>query len=240
MAKLVLVTGGTRGIGKSICMMLKNSGYTVIANYAGNDEAAKSFSKITDIKSMKWDVSNYKICSDNINKICDEFGQPIDILVNNAGITADNMLHKSNNEDWLKVINTNLSSCYNTSRLVIEGMRKNKFGRIVNISSVNGLAGQLGQTNYAAAKAGIIGLTKSTALEGARYNITANAVAPGYVQTDMTSVLSQAAYDRIVTSIPVGRFATPEEIARAVLFLVADDAGFITGSVISVNGGQYM
>lgn len=239
MGRIALVTGGTRGIGESISVMLKEHGYTVIANYAGNDQAAQEFTERTGIQTYKFDVSNFESVTESINDIESEIG-PIDILVNNAGITRDGTMHRMDFEKWNQVIQTNLSSCFNTSRAVIEGMRERTFGRIVNIGSVNGQAGQYGQVNYAAAKSGIHGFTKALAQEGAAKGITVNAIAPGYVETDMVRAVPEDVLVKIVKTIPVGRLGQPEDIARSVLFLVSDDAGFITGSTLSINGGQHM
>jgi acetoacetyl-CoA reductase len=239
MGRIALVTGGTRGIGESISIMLKEHGYTVIANYAGNDQAAQEFTERTGIKSFKFDVSDFESVSKSIHYIESEIGS-IDILVNNAGITRDGTMHRMDFEQWNKVIQTNLSSCFNTSRAVIEGMRARSFGRIVNIGSVNGQAGQYGQVNYAAAKSGIHGFTKALAQEGAARGITVNAIAPGYVETDMVRAVPADVLEKIVRTIPVGRLGQPEDIARSVLFLVADEASFVTGSTLSINGGQHM
>ncbi|MFT6920925.1 MAG: acetoacetyl-CoA reductase [Cognaticolwellia sp.] len=239
MGRIALVTGGTRGIGESISIMLKEHGYTVIANYAGNDQAAQEFTERTGIKSFKFDVSDFESVSKSIHDIESEIGS-IDILVNNAGITRDGTMHRMDFEQWNKVIQTNLSSCFNTSRAVIEGMRARSFGRIVNIGSVNGQAGQYGQVNYAAAKSGIHGFTKALAQEGAARGITVNAIAPGYVETDMVRAVPADVLEKIVRTIPVGRLGQPEDIARSVLFLVADEASFVTGSTLSINGGQHM
>jgi len=239
MGRIALVTGGTRGIGESISIMLKEHGYTVIANYAGNDQAAQEFTERTGIKSFKFDVSDFESVSKSIHEIESEIGS-IDILVNNAGITKDGTMHRMDFEQWNKVIQTNLSSCFNTSRAVIEGMRARSFGRIVNIGSVNGQAGQYGQVNYAAAKSGIHGFTKALAQEGAAKGITVNAIAPGYVETDMVRAVPADVLEKIVRTIPVGRLGQPEDIARSVLFLVSDEAGFVTGSTLSINGGQHM
>jgi acetoacetyl-CoA reductase len=239
MGRIALVTGGTRGIGQSISIMLKEHGYTVLANYAGNGQAAQEFTERTGIKSFKFDVSDFESVSKSIHEIESEIG-PIDILINNAGITRDGTMHRIDFEQWNKVIQTNLSSCFNTSRAVIEGMRARSFGRIVNIGSVNGQAGQYGQVNYAAAKSGIHGFTKALAQEGAAKGITVNAIAPGYVETDMVRAVPADVLEKIVRTIPVGRLGQPEDIARSVLFLVADEASFVTGSTLSINGGQHM
>lgn len=239
MSKIVLVTGGTRGIGKAISIGFKDKGYTVIANYAANDEKAKIFSDETGIKALKWDVSDYQACSDAVAKIKEEFGD-VAILINNAGITRDAMMHKLTPDNWGAVINTNLTSCYNMSHAVLPAMRESKFGRIINVSSINAQLGQLGQTNYSAAKAGVIGFTKALARETAFKGITVNTVAPGYIKTDMTAAVPEKVMESILTNIPVGRFGEPEEIARSVMFLADDNAGFITGETLSVNGGQHM
>ncbi|MCP4328737.1 MAG: acetoacetyl-CoA reductase [Alphaproteobacteria bacterium] len=239
MARVALVTGGTRGIGAAISAALQDAGYTVAANYGGNDEAAAKFKEATGINAYKWDVGDFDACQAGVAKVEAELG-PIDVLVNNAGITRDTTLHKMDAGKWGDVIRTNLDSAYNLTRCVIEGMRERGFGRLVNISSVNGQKGQLGQSNYAAAKAGLIGFTKSVAQENARKGITANVVAPGYIGTEMVRAVPEKILEQIVAQIPVGRLGEPEEIAKCVLFLAADDAGFITGSTLSVNGGQYM
>ncbi len=239
MAKIALVTGGTRGIGEAISIGLKDMGYAVAANYGGNDEAARKFTDATGIPAYKFDVGDFESCTAAIGKIEQEVG-PVDILVNNAGITRDGTMHRMTLEQWDAVIRTNLTSCFNCCRAVIEGMRERGFGRIVNIGSVNGQAGQYGQANYAAAKSGIHGFTKAVALEGANKGITVNAIAPGYIATDMVRAVPEKVLEKIVAQIPVGRLGEAEEIARAVLFLVADDAGFITGSTLSINGGQHM
>ena len=239
MARVALVTGGTRGIGEAISLALKNAGYTVAANYAGNDEAASQFSERTGIKAYKFDVSDPAAVNEAVAKIEAELG-PIDVLVNNAGITRDGVMHRMNFEQWNAVIQTNLASCFNTCRAVIDGMRARSFGRIVNIGSINGQAGQYGQVNYAAAKSGIHGFTKALAQEGAAKGITVNAIAPGYIDTDMVRAVPANVLEKIVAKVPVGRLGKAEEIARGVLFLVADDAGFITGSTLSINGGQHM
>ena len=240
MAKIALVTGGTRGIGAAISLALKNKGYKVAANYAGNDERAKEFSESSGIPVYKFDVSDFDQCEVGIKRISEDMGGSIDILVNNAGITRDGTLHRMERENWQKVLDTNLGSCFNTSRLVIDNMREREFGRIVNVGSINGQAGQYGQVNYAAAKSGIHGFTKALAQEGAAKGITVNAIAPGYVDTDMVRAVPPNVLEKIIAGIPVGRLGRAEDIARAVVFLVADDAGFITGSTMSVNGGQHM
>ncbi|MEL0585944.1 MAG: acetoacetyl-CoA reductase [Candidatus Thiodiazotropha sp. (ex. Lucinoma kazani)] len=239
MGRVALVTGGTRGIGEAISVALKEAGYTVIANYGGNDQAAQEFTGRTGIPAFKFDVSDYDAVQAGIANIEGEFG-PIEVLVNNAGITRDGTMYKMNFEKWDKVIQTNLASCFNSCHAVVGGMRERGFGRIVNIGSVNGQAGQYGQVNYAAAKSGIHGFTKALALEGASKGITVNAVAPGYVATDMVRAVPEAVLEKIIKTIPVGRLGEPEDIARSVLFLVADEATFITGSTLSVNGGQHM
>lgn len=239
MGRVALVTGGTRGIGEAICVALKDAGYQPIANYGGNDEAARAFTTRTGIPAVKFDVSDYEACQMAINGIEAEHGV-VDILVNNAGITRDGTMHRMDFEQWNQVIQTNLSSCFNTSKAVIDGMRARGFGRIVNIGSVNGQAGQYGQVNYAAAKSGIHGFTKALAQEGAAKGVTVNAIAPGYVETDMVRAVPENVLEKIVRTIPVGRLGQPEDIARSVLFLAADEAGFVTGSTLSINGGQHM
>lgn len=239
MGRVALVTGGTRGIGEAICVDLKDNGYEVVANYGGNEQAAAEFTQRTGIKAVKFDVSDFDQVAAGIQSIESSTG-PIEVLVNNAGITRDGTMHKMSFEQWDQVIQTNLASCFNTCRCVIEGMRERKFGRIVNIGSVNGQAGQYGQVNYAAAKSGIHGFTKALALEGATKGITVNAIAPGYVETDMVRAVPAEVLQKIIRTIPVGRLGQPEDIARTVLFLVADSAGFITGSTLSINGGQHM
>jgi acetoacetyl-CoA reductase len=240
MARVAVVTGGTRGIGRSISEALKDAGYNVAATYAGNEEAAQRFKSETGIPVFKFDVAHFDACTEGVKAIETALGGPIDVLVNNAGITRDATMHRMSHEQWSAVIRTNLDSCFNMSRAVIEGMRERRFGRIINISSINGQAGQIGQTNYAAAKAGILGFTKALAQEGAARGVTVNAVAPGYVETDMVRAVPPNVLEQIVARIPVGRLGKPEEIARAVLFLAADEAGYITGSTLSINGGQYM
>jgi acetoacetyl-CoA reductase len=239
MARVAVVTGGTRGIGRAISMTLKGAGYNVAANFGGNDNAARRFNEETGIPVFKFDVGNFNACAEGIRAIEAALG-PIDVLVNNAGITRDATMHRMSYEQWNAVIQTNLSSCFNMSRAVIEGMRERGFGRIVNIGSINGQAGQYGQVNYAAAKSGIHGFTKALAQEGAARGITVNAVAPGYVDTEMVRAVPPDVLEKIIARIPVGRLGKAEDIARAVLFLVADDADFITGSTLSVNGGQHM
>jgi len=239
MGRVALVTGGTRGIGEAISVGLKAAGRTVVANYAGNEHAARDFHERTSIPIYKFDVSKHAEVQAAMGLIESEVG-PVEILVNNAGITRDRTLHRMTHDDWQAVIDTNLGGCFNCSRCVIEGMRSRRWGRIVNIGSINGQAGQYGQVNYAAAKSGIHGFTKALAQEGAAQNITVNAIAPGYVDTDMVRAVPPNVLEKIVARIPVGRLGKAEDIARGVLFLVADDAGFITGSTMSINGGQHM
>jgi acetoacetyl-CoA reductase len=238
MSRVAVVTGGTRGIGAAISLALKNAGYQVAANYAGNDEAAKAFHEETGIPVFKWDVSDYSACTEGLARVAAEIG-PVDVLVNNAGITRDAMFHKMTPQQWHDVINTNLTGLFNMTHQVWTGMRERSFGRIVNISSINGQKGQMGQVNYSAAKAGDLGFTKALAQEGAAKNITVNAICPGYIGTEMVlAVPEKVLNERIIPQIPVGRLGEPEEIARCVVFLVSDDAGFITGSTLSANGGQ--
>ncbi|EDP62062.1 Acetoacetyl-CoA reductase [alpha proteobacterium BAL199] len=239
MARVALVTGGTRGIGEAISIALKEAGCKVAANYAGNDERAQEFTKRTGIPSFKWDVSDFAACQTGIAKVEADVG-PVDILVNNAGITRDGTIHKMDHEMWQAVIDTNLGSCFNMCRVTIDGMRARKFGRVVNIGSINGQAGQYGQVNYAAAKSGIHGFTKAMAQEGARSGITVNAIAPGYIDTDMVAAVPADVLEKIKARIPVGRLGHASEIARGVVFLTADEGGFITGSTLSINGGQHM
>jgi acetoacetyl-CoA reductase len=239
MARAAVVTGGTRGIGRTISIALKDAGYRVAAAYGGNDAAARDFHTATRIAIFKFDVGDFAACADGVKAVEAAIG-PIEILINNAGITRDATMHRMSFEQWHQVIQTNLTSCFNMSRQVIEGMRSRGFGRIVNIGSINGQAGQYGQVNYAAAKSGIHGFTKALAQEGAARGITVNAVAPGYVDTEMVRAVPPDVLEKIVARIPVGRLGKAEDIARAVLFLVADDADFITGSTLSVNGGQHM
>lgn len=238
--KIAIVTGGTRGIGHAICIHLQKAGCKVAANYAGNEEAAAAFRKETGLHTFKWDVSDYADCERGVKEVEETLGGPVEILVNNAGITRDRAIHKMAHPDWDAVIATNLTSCFNMSQIVIPGMRERSYGRIVNISSVNGQLGQFGQTNYSAAKAGVLGFTKALARETAAKGITVNAVAPGYIGTDMVRAVDEKILQQIITGIPVGRLGEPDEIARAVCFLVADEAGFITGETLSINGGQYM
>ncbi len=240
MTRVALITGGTRGIGAAISIALKNEGYKVAANYAGNDDAANAFNAETGIPVFKWSVADYDACKAGIAQVEAELGS-IDILVNNAGITRDAMFHKMAPDDWNAVIGTNLTGLFNMTHPVFPGMRERGFGRIINISSINGQKGQMGQANYSAAKAGDIGFTKAIAQEGAFKGITVNAICPGYIGTEMVrAVPEKVLNERILPLIPVGRLGEPEEIARCVVFLASDDAGFITGSTISANGGQYM
>jgi acetoacetyl-CoA reductase len=235
-----MVTGGTRGIGAAIARALKAAGCTVAAVYGGNDQAAQKFKSETGIPVYKWDVSSYEACAAGLKQVETELG-PVDILVNNAGITRDAAFHKMKPEQWTAVINTNLNSLFNMCRPVIEGMRARKFGRIINISSINGQKGQFGQTNYSAAKAGDIGFTKALALENAKAGITVNAICPGYVNTEMVQAVPKDVLEKsILPLIPVGRLGEPADIARCVVFLASDDAGYITGSTLSANGGQVM
>ena len=239
MGRVALVTGGSRGIGASISKALKDAGYTVAANYAGNDEAAAKFTAETGIKTYKWSVADYDACAAGIKQVEADLG-PVEVLVNNAGITRDGMFHKMTPQQWKEVIDTNLTGVFNMTHPVWGGMRDRKFGRIINISSINGQKGQAGQANYSASKAGDIGFTRALAQEGARAGITVNVVAPGYIGTDMVRAIDEKVLaERIIPQIPVGRLGEPEEIARCVSFLVCKDAGFITGAVISANGGQF-
>jgi acetoacetyl-CoA reductase len=240
MKKIALVTGGTRGIGEGISKALHEAGYLTAANYQNGSVRAEKLHNETGIPVFSWDVSSYEACERGISEVCETLGGTVDILVNNAGITRDSMLHKMSPDDWTKVISTNLNSVFNMCRWVISSMRDKKFGRIINISSVNGLKGQIGQSNYSAAKAGILGFTKSLALESASRGITVNAVAPGYVSTDMTEAIRDDVKESIKTGIPVGRFGRVDEIASSVLFLADEKSSFITGAVLNVNGGQYL
>ncbi|HEV7306044.1 beta-ketoacyl-ACP reductase [Ensifer adhaerens] len=239
MSRVALVTGGSRGIGAAISIALKNAGYKVAANYAGNDEKAQAFKQETGIPVYKWDVSSYQACAEGIAKVEADLG-PVDVLVNNAGITRDAMFHKMTPEQWGEVIGTNLTGLFNMTHPLWSAMRDRGFGRVINISSINGQKGQMGQANYSAAKAGDLGFTKALAQEGAAKGITVNAICPGYIGTEMVrAVPEKVLNERIIPQIPVGRLGEPEEIARCVVFLASDDAGFITGSTISANGGQF-
>lgn len=239
MGRVALVTGGTRGIGEAISVALKDAGYSVAANYGGNDQAAKEFTERTGIPAYKFDVADFDSVKSGIDQIVADLG-PVEVLVNNAGITRDGTMHKMSFAKWDAVIQTNLASCFNTCRCVIDSMREKGFGRIVNIGSVNGQAGQYGQVNYAAAKSGIHGFTKALAKEGAAKGITVNAIAPGYVETDMVRAVPDEVLQKIIKTIPVGRLGNVKDIARSVMFLVADEASFVTGSTLSINGGQHM
>ena len=239
MTRVAIVTGGTRGIGKAISETLKAKGFTVAANYAGNDERAQAFTAETGIPAYKWDVADHQACLDGCARVTAEVG-PVDVLVNNAGITRDGTLLKMTFEDWSSVMRVNLGGCFNMAKAVFAGMKDRGWGRIVNIGSINGQAGQYGQVNYAAAKSGIHGFTKALAQEGARFGITVNAIAPGYIDTDMVAAVPEIVLEKIVARIPVGRLGHAEEIARGVAFLCADEAGFVTGSTLSINGGQHM
>ena len=239
MPRVAVVTGGTRGIGRAISVALKDAGYRVAAVYGGDDKAAQQFKEETGISVFKFDVSDFGACVDGVKAIEAALG-PVEILVNNAGITRDTTMHRMSFEQWNAVIHTNLSSCFNMTRQVIEGMRARGFGRIVNIGSINGQAGQYGQVNYAAAKSGIHGFTKALAQEGAKAGVTVNAIAPGYIDTDMVRAVPAPVLEKIIAKIPVGRLGHADEIARGVAFLCGEDAGFITGSTLSLNGGQHM
>ncbi|WP_414902170.1 acetoacetyl-CoA reductase [Sphingomonas flavalba] len=239
MARIAIVTGGTRGIGEAISLALKEAGMTVAANYAGNDERAKAFTDRTGIRAYKWDVADYGACQAGVQRVADELGA-VDVLVNNAGITRDGTMLKMTYEMWDAVIRTNLGGCFNMAKAVFGGMRERGWGRVVNIGSINGQAGQYGQVNYAAAKSGIHGFTKALAQEGARFGITVNAIAPGYIDTDMVAAVPADVLEKIVARVPVGRLGQAHEIARGVAFLCSEDAGFVTGSTLSINGGQHM
>ncbi len=240
MEKIALVTGGTRGIGAAIAKKLKEDAYTVVSSYVGNTEKAEEFTKNTGIKTYKFDAGYFESCQKAVQEIENDLGSNIDIIVNNAGITRDKFFHKMAPEDWSAVINTNLNSMFNITRSVIEKMRANKFGRIISISSINGLKGQVGQSNYSAAKAGIIGFSKAVALENANKGITVNVVAPGYIGTDMVKKIDPKILETIVSQIPTGRLGEPDEIGSLVSYLASDKASFITGATLSINGGQYM
>jgi acetoacetyl-CoA reductase len=239
MNRVAVVTGGTRGIGQAISVALKNAGYKVAANYAGNEEKAKAFSAETGIPSFKWDVSSFDACQKGVAEVVAKLG-PVDIVVNNAGITRDATMKRQSRTQWDEVIDTNLGGCFNMCKAAWDGMLDRSFGRIVNIGSINGQAGQYGQVNYAAAKSGIHGFTKALAQEGAPKGITVNAIAPGYIDTEMVAAVPANVLEKIIARIPVGRLGKADEIARGVLFLVADNAGFLTGSTLSINGGQHM
>jgi acetoacetyl-CoA reductase len=239
MARIAIVTGGTRGIGEAISLALKDAGMTVAANYAGNDEKAQAFTERTGIAAYKWDVGDFDACAAGVAKVEAELG-PIDVVVNNAGITRDGTILKMSRDMWEDVIRINLGGCFNMAHAVFPGMRSRKWGRIVNIGSINGQAGQYGQVNYAAAKSGIHGFTKALSQEGARFGVTVNAIAPGYIDTDMVAAVPADVLEKIVAKIPVGRLGQATEIARGVAFLCSEDAGFVTGSTLSINGGQHM
>jgi acetoacetyl-CoA reductase len=239
MARVAIVTGGTRGIGRAISEALKAEGLTVVANYAGNEEKARAFSQETGIPAFRWDVGDHRASLEGCQRVVEEIG-PVDVLVNNAGITRDGTLLKMSFGDWDDVMRINLGGCFNMAKGCFPGMKERGWGRIVNIGSINGQAGQYGQVNYAAAKSGIHGFTKALAQEGARFGVTVNAVAPGYIDTDMVAAVPENVLEKIVARIPVGRLGHAEEIARAVCFLTSEDAGFVTGSTMSINGGQHM
>jgi acetoacetyl-CoA reductase len=239
MARVAIVTGGSRGIGEAISLKLKDMGFIVAANYAGNDVRAKEFSDRTGIAAYRWDVGDHQACLDGCTKVASELGD-IDVVVNNAGITRDGTLARMSFDDWNEVIRVNLGGCFNMAKAAFPGMRERGWGRIVNIGSINGQAGQYGQVNYAAAKSGIHGFTKALAQEGAKFGVTVNAIAPGYIDTDMVAAVPPAVLEKIVAKIPVGRLGQAEEIARGVSFLCSDDGGFVTGSTLSINGGQHM
>lgn len=239
MARVAVVTGGTRGIGRAICEALKAEGLTVAANYAGNEEKARAFTDQTGIPAYRWDVGDHEATLEGCRRIAEEVGS-IDVLVNNAGITRDGTLLKMSFEDWDAVMRINLGGCFNMAKACFPGMRERGWGRIVNIGSINGQAGQYGQVNYAAAKSGIHGFTKALAQEGARFGVTVNAIAPGYIDTDMVAAVPENVLEKIVARIPVGRLGHADEIARGVAFLASEEAGFVTGSTLSINGGQHM
>ena len=239
MARIAIVTGGSRGIGEAISLKLQEQGATVVANYAGNDEKARAFTERTGIKTYKWDVGDHQACLDGCARVAAEVG-PIDIVVNNAGITRDGTLARMSYDDWDDVMRINLGGCFNMAKATFGGMVERGWGRIVNIGSINGQAGQYGQVNYAAAKSGIHGFTKALAQEGAKKGVTVNAIAPGYIDTDMVAAVPPQVLEKIVAKIPVGRLGQADEIARGVAFLCSEDAGFVTGSTMSINGGQHM
>lgn len=239
MSRVAIVTGGTRGIGEAVSLALKEAGFTVVANYGGNDEKAAQFTRDTGILSYKWDVGDHQACLDGCAKVASEVGE-VDVVVNNAGITRDGTLHKMSFDDWNEVMRINLGGCFNMAKATFGGMRDRGWGRIINIGSINGQAGQYGQVNYAAAKSGIHGFTKALAQEGAKFGVTVNAIAPGYIDTDMVAAVPAQVLEKIVAKIPVGRLGQADEIARGVAFLASDGAAFITGSTLSINGGQHM
>ena len=239
MARVAIVTGGTRGIGEAISIALRDMGMNVAANYAGNEERAREFTDRTGIAAYKWDVADFDACQDGVRQVEGDLG-PVDVLVNNAGITRDGTMRKMSRAQWDEVMDVNLGGCFNMAKAVFDGMSGRKYGRIVNIGSINGQAGQYGQVNYAAAKSGIHGFTKALAQEGARFGVTVNAIAPGYIDTDMVAAVPEDVLGKIVAKIPVGRLGKAEEIARGVAFLVDENGGFITGSTLSINGGQHM
>jgi acetoacetyl-CoA reductase len=239
MTRVAIVTGGTRGIGEAICLALRDAGRTVVANYAGNEEKAKAFTERTGIPAYRWDVGDHAATQEGCARVAADVG-PIDIVVNNAGITRDGVLHKMSFDDWNEVMRINLGGCFNMAKATFPGMRERGWGRIVNIGSINGQAGQYGQVNYAAAKSGIHGFTKALAQEGAKYGVTVNAIAPGYIDTDMVAAVPQPVLEKIVAKIPTGRLGQASEIARGVVFLTCENGGFVTGSTMSINGGQHM
>lgn len=239
MTRVAIVTGGTRGIGEAISLALKDLGYTVAANYAGNEEKAKAFTEATGIAAYKWDVGDHEATLAGVAQVEADLG-PVDVVVNNAGITRDGVLHRMTFDNWNEVIRVNLGGCFNMAKATFPGMRERGWGRIVNIGSINGQAGQYGQVNYAAAKSGIHGFTKALAQEGAKFGVTVNAIAPGYIDTEMVAAVPAPVLEKIVAKIPVGRLGHAEEIARGVAFLCSEDAGFVTGSTLSINGGQHM